>query len=63
MRNFIDEIEEEIYKGEDFVTLGLDKFCEFLASMEALEKNDMKDKLDKCIFDSIEDINKNTFIS
>ena len=44
MRNFIDEIEEEVYKGEDFVTLGLNKFYEFLASMEAWETNDIKDK-------------------
>ena len=44
MRNFIDEIEEEMYKGEDFVTLGLNKFYEFLASMEAWETNDIKDK-------------------
>ena len=44
MRNFIDEIEEEMYKGEDFVTLGLNKFYEFLASMEVWETNDIKDK-------------------
>lgn len=44
MRNFIDEIAEEMYKGEDFVTLGLNKFYEFLASMEAWETNDIKDK-------------------
>ena len=44
MRNFIDEIEEEMYKGEDFVTLRLNKFYEFLASMEAWETSDIKDK-------------------
>ena len=44
MRNFIDEIEEEMYKGEDFVTLGLNKFYEFLASMEVWETNAIEDK-------------------
>lgn len=69
MRNFIDEIEEEMCKGEDFVTLRLNKFYEFLAFMEDWDNtsvkqnkgdkvNSLKDKLDKRIFDSIEDINK-----
>lgn len=38
-----------MYKGEDFVTLGLNKFYEFLASMEAWETNDR-------IFNTVEEI-------
>ena len=66
MRNFIDEIEEEMYKGEDFVTLRLNKFYEFLASMEAWDNTvvkqtkeiKMSDLTDKRVFDSIEEINQ-----